>query len=82
VLLRVQTPREFYLLDILSARNRDVLVRGGSWLKKWTPAKLQRTAENRPLDDASAISIGKPLVLCWHDQTIVTGPVVSVEVQN
>lgn len=79
MLLWVRTRKNFYQVDVLSAENRNVLVRGGQWLRNWTPATLKGTRDNRPLDDASAIRIGHPLVLSWNGQTIVTSPVVSVE---
>ena len=79
MLLWVQTRNNFYQLEVLSAKTRDVLVRGGGWLKNWTPAKVKGV---HPLDDASSIAIGSPLVMSWNGQTIITSPVISVEVPS
>ena len=82
MLLWVQTRKQFYQLEILSPGSREVLVRGGDWLRNWTPAKLKGMPQNRPLNDASAIPVGRPLVFGWNGHTVITSPVVSVEALN
>ena len=80
-MLLIQTENNFYQLDVLSEENGQVLVRDGYGLKSWTPARLEWARKDNPLEDGSAISIGRPLVLTCHDMVIITSPVMSIKTQ-